>query len=133
MKSFRFSFVARYSSSSAYVIFSRMFLCFKTIHLTVKSASVFLSMSSLVVTIVSAVPNRPSSTKRCVSVPSRVPVSPKRYLHWCNLVIIPVRDLDLNICASSPITHPKSSKYFFGILYKDCHVDITTSLVTLRS
>ena len=96
-------------------------------------ASVFLSISSFVVTTCSTDPNNPSRTNLCVSVPSSVPVNPNLYLHWCNLVIIPVNDLDLNMCASSPITHPNASKYFLGNLYKDCHVDITTSLVTLRS
>ena len=61
-----------------------------------KLDKVFLSINSFVETILLAVPNKPSNTSLCVCVSSNVPVKPKRYLQLIILVMILVKDFDLN-------------------------------------
>ena len=69
-----------------------------------KSAILFVSINSFVdITFITG-PNNPSKTSLCVSVPSRVPVNPNLQSQFSNFVIIFVRELALNKCASSPIT-----------------------------
>jgi hypothetical protein len=120
IKSFRVLWDTMYCISSLYfkslTCLQSSSLCFNTKHLIFKLASVSLSISSLVVVTLLTFPNNPSKTSLCVCVPSKVPVNPKRYLQFINLVMIVVNDLDLNRWASSPITHPKFSKYFLSNL-----------------
>ena len=68
-----------------------------------------LSIRLLVLTTLSTVPNNPSRTNLFTFSPSNVPVKPILCLQLCNLVIILVRDLALNWCASSPITQSLKS------------------------
>ena len=59
-----------------------------------------------------------------VSIPSRVPVNPKRYFASHSFETIEVNDFAFAVWHSSQITTLNFSKYDFGILYNDCQVEI---------